>query len=159
MSHTRIVLTFKCLILTLIVIVIDQVSKIVAQTYITGPIEVCRFLRIELVKNYGISFGLLSSANIRVWLVFFTSIIMIASLYIMFKVANVVEKVAYAFFVGGAVGNIIDRCMRGYVIDFIDFHVYGMHFPTFNVADICLSFACVTIICVGIVQSNINKRQ
>ena len=48
------------------------------------------------------------------------------------------ERLAYAFILGGALGNGVDRALRGYVVDFLDFHDRGWHWPAFNVADIAI---------------------
>jgi len=53
---------------------------------------------------------------------------------------------ALACILGGAVGNVIDRVLYGYVVDFLDFHWLGMHFPTFNVADSAISLGAAGLI-------------
>ena len=51
-----------------------------------------------------------------------------------------------ACILGGAIGNVIDRLMYGYVVDFLDFHWNGMHFPAFNVADCAISVGAICLI-------------
>jgi hypothetical protein len=53
---------------------------------------------------------------------------------------------AMACILGGAIGNVIDRMMHGYVIDFLDFHWRGMHFPAFNVADSAITLGAICLI-------------
>jgi signal peptidase II len=53
---------------------------------------------------------------------------------------------AMACILGGAIGNVIDRLMHGYVVDFLDFHLAGMHFPAFNVADSAITVGAVCLI-------------
>jgi signal peptidase II len=47
---------------------------------------------------------------------------------------------------GGAIGNVIDRLMHGYVVDFLDFHIAGRHFPAFNVADSAITIGAVCLV-------------
>ncbi len=53
---------------------------------------------------------------------------------------------ALASILGGAIGNVIDRMVYGYVVDFLDFHAAGWHFPAFNVADAGISLGAVLLI-------------
>jgi signal peptidase II len=53
---------------------------------------------------------------------------------------------AMACILGGALGNVIDRLVHGYVVDFLDFHWHGMHFPAFNVADSAISIGAACLI-------------
>ena len=58
--------------------------------------------------------------------------------YYLFKKARYYERLPLALIVGGALGNLVDRVRFGAVIDFLDFHIGGWHWPAFNVADICI---------------------
>ncbi|GAP38182.1 lipoprotein signal peptidase [Piscinibacter sakaiensis] len=49
------------------------------------------------------------------------------------------EAVGYSLILGGALGNVVDRLLRGQVVDFLDFHWQGMHWPAFNLADVAIS--------------------
>jgi signal peptidase II len=51
-----------------------------------------------------------------------------------------------AAILGGAIGNVIDRMMHGYVVDFLDFHLAGRHFPAFNVADSAITIGAICLI-------------
>ena len=72
-----------------------------------------------------------------------------------------------AFILGGALGNLYDRVSLGYVIDFLDFHWSGWHFPAFNIADSAITLGAILIILDGILriknekpdsQDNIRKK-
>ena len=59
--------------------------------------------------------------------------------YLLFRATDTIQKNALALIIGGALGNLIDRVRFGAVIDFLDFHIGGLHWPAFNVADICIT--------------------
>jgi len=63
-----------------------------------------------------------------------------------FRAQNALERAGFALVVGGALGNIIDRLRQGAVTDFLDFYWRDWHWPTFNVADICITLGAVLIL-------------
>ena len=69
-----------------------------------------------------------------------------------------IQEVAYSFLLGGIIGNLIDRIFRGYVIDFLDFKLFGYDYPVFNLAD---SFIVVSIIVLIIIyiKEIVNERR
>ena len=111
------------------VLLIDQIFKylIYVNLFIEFRIiKIFPFLNLVPVWNSGISFGM--------------SIPIFASNW------NNLEKIGAGFISGGALGNALDRMIHGRVIDFIDFHSYGIHFPTFNFADTFISLGVVTLL-------------
>ena len=111
------------------VLLIDQFFKylIYVNLFIEFRIiKIFPFLNLVPVWNSGISFGM--------------SIPIFASNW------NNLERIGAGFISGGALGNAIDRIIHGKVIDFIDFHSYGIHFPTFNFADTFISLGVVTLL-------------
>lgn len=100
------------------------------------------------VRNYGISFGMFDdrTTGMKMFIILFDILVMIYLMTLVktqneYKKPNVF-KVSIALIFGGAVGNLIDRVMFGFVRDFIDCHIADYHWATFNVADIC--------VCVGV---------
>ena len=129
------------LLIALFVLFLDQSSKMVIYHHFqTNPgdriIEVLPFFNIVLVWNYGISFGVFNNAAQNQILFILTSIAIIAVLLWWYrKPKNNVSNYPIAFIVGGALGNIMDRFQYGAVLDFLDFHFAGYHYPAFNIAD------------------------
>jgi signal peptidase II len=122
------------------VVALDQATKIAIErafdfgdsTPITG------FFNVVLTYNKGAAFSFLAGAS--GWQGnFFTVIGIAASLFIVFLLARhgsqKLFSAALALILGGALGNVIDRLAYGHVIDFLDFHWRGWHWPAFNVAD------------------------
>ncbi len=98
------------------------------------------FLNIVMIWNKGVSFGMFTqSSTTGVWiLVALTAFIIILFLIWLFKNKNPVQNFAIALVIGGALGNVIDRIRFGAVIDFVDVHAFGWHYPAFNLADSCI---------------------
>ena len=133
-----------------VILIADQVTKTLIlnhyrlgdSTYITS------FFNIVRAHNTGAAFSFLSDAGgWQRWL--FTGIGAVATIFIVWQLrAHPGQKLfcfSLASILGGAIGNVVDRLMHGYVVDFLDFHVGGWHFPAFNVADsaITLGAACL----------------
>ena len=122
----------------LLVLVADQASKMVALATVTeGPIYVWPFFNWVLVWNRGISFGIFNDGQtVGPWLLSGFSLLIVAGLAVwLARVPNRVLGLAISAVIGGALGNIIDRIRFGAVVDFIDVHAFGYHWPAFNIAD------------------------
>ena len=130
----------RALALAAVVVLLDQVSKWYILTVVMTPprtIEVTGFFNLVLAFNRGVSFGLLASGYgwkpyLLAGLALFVVLLL---LYWVRGQRGWAPTVAAGLIVGGAVGNIIDRFVHGAVVDFLDFHLAGWHWPAFNVAD------------------------
>ncbi len=131
----------KWLWLSVLVIVLDQGTKLLVDTsmHVYETIELMPFFQLTYLRNTGASFSFLAQAGgWQRWL--FVGIASTASIAIVFWLKRLPkdrnwEAAAWALVLGGAVGNLIDRVINGYVIDFIDVFYQNWHFPAFNVAD------------------------
>jgi len=99
--------------------------------------------------NTGAAFSFLAAAGgWQRW--FFTALGVAAAVFIVWQLrAHAGQKLfcfALASILGGAVGNVIDRVVHGYVVDFLDFHWHGWHFPAFNVADSAITVGAACLI-------------
>ena len=140
------------LLLATATFVLDRLTKAWALDIFAGretaAIEVTPFFNLALVWNYGISFGMLADHQ-QPLLLTIASLIIVAILLIwLYK--NTCRWTAWGLglVIGGATGNIIDRLMFGAVVDFLDFHVAGYHWPAFNIADSGI-FIGVVLLCVS----------
>ena len=140
------------LLLAVCIVVADINSKnwVVAALKYEKPIDLLPILRLVYVENTGTAFGLFANdSEVGRWLlVALTGGISIVLLTLLWQAASKIEMAAAALMVGGAVGNIYDRVLYGYVVDFIDAHWQGVHWPAFNVADIAISVGAVLFACV-----------
>ncbi len=129
---------------------LDQLVKlwvIGALSDIPGGVEVTPFLNIVMVWNRGISFGILGGAALPPWLLAALAGLVAAGLC--WWLAGVRERltaIGIALVIGGAVGNIGDRLRLGAVVDFLDLHAGGVHWPAFNVADTAISLGVAALL-------------
>jgi signal peptidase II len=137
--------------LALIVLLFDQFTKVLVLGYFQhgDSLTVTSFFNLVRVHNPGAAFSFLASAGgWQRWL--FTGIGVVAALFIVWMLkSHGGQKLfcfALALILGGAIGNVIDRSLYGYVVDFLDFHYAGWHFPAFNVADSGISVGAALLI-------------
>ena len=147
MSLSRQQIKMKGIALAIIclTVLLDQASKswlidLLAENQLQ-PIEVTSFFRLVMVWNTGVSFGMFSnSGNSAHWLLIILPGLVALGLAIWMLRSNTwLEVLGLATVISGALGNLIDRVIRGAVADFFDFHVAGWHFWAFNVADCAIS--------------------
>ena len=127
--------------LTLIFLVLDQISKqwVAGSMELYQSINILPFFNISYVHNPGAAFSFLDDqGGWQRW--FFTAIAAIASIIFVVWMAKIPKEqrtlsIAFALMLSGALGNLIDRVLYGYVIDFLDFYLGGLHWPAFNVVD------------------------
>lgn len=138
--------------LALIVLILDQFAKVLILGYyqLGGGTVVTSFFNVVRVHNTGAAFSFLAAASgWQRW--FFTAIGVVAALLIVWLLNSHAGQKLFSFalacILGGAVGNVVDRLLHGYVVDFLDFHWHGAHFPAFNLADsaITLGAACLIL--------------
>ena len=137
-------------IIVLIILVLDQISKFLATKFLTLnqplPLEI-NFFSFTLVHNTGAAFGIFKNQG-----VFFIIISVAAIVLIISALKKNRHLKLYCFslslILAGAIGNLIDRVFRGYVIDFLDFHIW----PVFNLADSAITIGAIllgySIICI-----------
>ena len=128
------------LALAVLVILLDQLTKllIVGQYPLGWGQPLTSFFNLVRVHNTGAAFSFLASASgWQRW--FFTGLGVVAAILIVWMLRSHPGQklfgLALSLILGGAIGNVIDRLLYGYVVDFLDFHWAGWHFPAFNLAD------------------------
>jgi signal peptidase II len=137
--------------IALAVIALDQLTKYWIHQVLTygQTIELLPFLNLVLVYNRGAAFSFLSDQ--AGWQnTFFIAVAAVASGWVLYLLAQHPRKrlfsLALALILGGAIGNLIDRVVMGAVIDFIDVHWAGYHWPAFNVADSAITCGAAALI-------------
>ena len=134
-----------------IVILIDQFTKtLILGAFANGDSHtVTAFFNIVRVHNTGAAFSFLAgAAGWQRW--FFIGLGLVAALFIVWLLrshgAQRLFSLALALILGGAVGNVIDRLLHGYVVDFIQVHYGNAYFPSFNAADSAITLGAVLLI-------------
>jgi signal peptidase II len=137
--------------LALIVLIADQFTKTLIMGYyrLGDSHYVTSFFNVVRAHNTGAAFSFLAdSAGWQRWL--FTAIGLIAAGFIVWLLRSHAGQKLFSFslamIMGGAIGNVIDRLMHGYVVDFLDFHLAGRHFPAFNVADSAITLGAICLV-------------
>ena len=148
-SHSNFLLWLS---LALLVVLADQFTKVLIVDYyaLGDGFAVSSFFNIVRVHNEGAAFSFLASAGgWQRW--FFTALGIVATSVMVWMLHKHPQQKLFGFAIacvlGGAMGNVIDRVLYGYVVDFLDFHHAGIHFPAFNLADsaITLGAACLIL--------------
>jgi len=139
--------------IAVVVIALDQLSKVqILRSVQPGEriVIVPDWFDLTLVFNRGAAFSFLAdSSGWQRW--FFIGIGTVATGYLLWLLARHggqwLFSLGLALILGGAIGNVIDRLVHGYVVDMLDFHAAGWHFPAFNLADsaITLGAACLIL--------------
>ena len=132
-------------------IILDQMTKWWILTSVMTPpqrVPVTGFFDLVLVYNRGVSFGLFGGAPswVTAALIIFAILLSVALCIWMWRADSLLLGTALGFVVGGAIGNVIDRLLHGAVVDFLDFHAAGYHWPAFNVADSAITIGVVFLI-------------
>lgn len=140
----------KILPISLLLIVIDQIVKILVINKMAlqqSIIVINNFFNITYVRNTGAAWSILSG---NVLLLIMISVLALVTIYyylIKDKDLNKIDIVSYSMLIGGIIGNLIDRIVHGYVIDYLDFRIFNYNFPIFNIAD---TLIVISIIIIGI---------
>ena len=139
------------LIVALVSILIDQASKWWILVEVMNPpkvIPVTSNFNFVLTWNRGVSFGLFNNeGNFGAWFFSILAIIIVGILLIWLRKAETkVQSISLGFIIGGAIGNVIDRVNHLAVLDFIDFHLGGSHWPAFNAADSFITLGAAVLI-------------
>ncbi len=143
----------KWLWLSGLVIVIDQVTKLLAESALTyqTPVPVIPgFFNLTLMYNTGAAFSFLSDAGgWQRWFFSALALIVSAVLVVWIKRLTPAERwtaAALSLIVGGALGNLIDRIAYGHVIDFIQWYYHPYYWPAFNIADSAITVGAAILI-------------
>lgn len=124
--------------ITLLIVILDQATKYLADRFISpfDTLEILPFLNLVHVRNKGAAFGILSNIGNTAFI--FISLAAVIVIFIML-IKGKEDRLSLSLILGGAVGNLIDRIFRGFVVDFVDIFVGRYHWPAFNVADSALT--------------------
>lgn len=136
------------------ILILDQASKIWVSKNIPhgmGRTVIPGFFNLTHVRNRGAIFGFFSQSGSPVIHVLLAVASLLALGLVVFYFIRVparekLLKITLALILGGALGNQIDRILRGYVVDFLEVYVKSFHWPSFNVADSCISIGAVLLV-------------
>ncbi len=148
----------KFILLIILFVLIDFISKLLVTCFLktNSLVLINNFLKLELLKNYGAAFGIL---NGELALLIIITIIFIY--YIIKELKNnknnKLTLFSYGLILSGAIGNLIDRVFRKYVVDFISFTLFGRQMAVFNIADSYITIG-VILLFISMIKENIWKK-
>lgn len=127
-----------------ILVLIDQITKFLVKTKIVLESSITlipNFFELTYVRNDGAAFSILEG---KTWFLILITLVILAFI-IIYSFKNKIkhaEKIILSILTAGIIGNLIDRILYGYVIDFLSFKIINYDFPVFNIADILVCVGC-----------------
>lgn len=150
--------------LALVVLVVDLGSKQWVMTHfqLGESLPLIPFFNLTYAHNPGAAFSFLADKDgWQRWFFAVIALAITAALLVMMYRSSASQKlnnIAYAMIIGGAVGNLTDRLVHGYVIDFVDFYINNWHYPIFNIADAGICIGALLIVLEGFFVSSEKKK-
>lgn len=149
----------KVIIYSFIIVIVDLISKLVIDKLlkINETISIINnFFSITKVFNRGASFSILIGYRLLFILIGIITIVVLFKYLNNFKM-NIRNIFAFSLLIGGIIGNLIDRVIYGYVIDFLDFNIFGYDAPIFNIADTCICVGAFLLFYAIMKREDINE--
>ena len=158
-------MAFAWLLFSVVILVLDLWTKQIATDTLTlyRPVELTSWLNMTLAHNYGAAFSFLSDAGgWQRWL--FTGLASVVTVVLVVWLLRLAAKekltaAALSLVIGGAVGNLVDRIMNGYVVDFIDVYYRTHHWPAFNLADSAITCGVILLLVDGMFFASAAKTE
>ena len=150
----------KIILISILVLIVDIITK---QLIVNFMIEhqsisiIKNFFSITYAKNTGVAFSFLEG-KVPLIIMMTSIIIFIILKYIKSTNPSKIERICYGLVLGGAIGNLLDRIIYGYVIDFLDFNIFGYSYPIFNLADTFIVIGIFILIIFSLIESR-NKNE
>ena len=149
----------KVIIYSFIIVIVDLISKLVIDKLlkINETISIINnFFSITKVFNRGASFSMFIGYRLLFILIGIITIVVLFKYLNYFKMNNR-NIFAFSLLIGGIIGNLIDRVIYGYVIDFLDFNIFGYDAPIFNIADTCICIGAFLLFYAIMKREDINE--
>lgn len=133
------------IIISILITILDQIIKFIIDKKVLFIEILPTLFNIHKVYNYGVAFSFLENKR---YLILLFSLILIYFLFNLRKDLPKTKKydILFGVILGGIIGNLIDRVFRGYVIDYLETFIFGISFPIFNLADICITLGIIIMV-------------
>lgn len=152
----------KIFIVSFLTLFLDQIIKIICNLFLDNIVVIKGVLSFIYAENNGVAFSMLSGN--RLFIVILSIILIFILLYYIYKdyivkgKNNNFKNFSYGILLGGILGNLFDRIIRGVVIDYISLNIFGYNFPIFNLADISITIG-VILICFSYFMEIYNNKK
>ncbi len=136
----------KIFLITSFSIVIDQIIKYIVSNCLSKVTIIPNFISLVYAQNNGVAFSMLSGK--RVFIILASLILVYILVYMLNKEKekNALIIWSYGILFGGIFGNLIDRIIRGVVVDYISISIVGYYFPIFNLADVLITIGVILLV-------------
>jgi len=137
------------MLFSVIIFIIDQIVKLIVGFTLnlnTSATIIKNFFFISNVHNYGAAFSILYGNRFFLVIVSIIALVFVYYFLLKNKSFSWMDISIYSLLIGGILGNLFDRIIYGYVVDYLDFYIFGYNFPIFNIADICIVCSVFLII-------------
>ena len=133
------------IIISILITILDQIIKFIIDKKVLFIEILPKLFNIHKVYNYGVAFSFLENKR---YLILLFSLILIYFLFNLRKDLPKTKKydILFGVILGGILGNLMDRVFRGYVIDYLETFIFGISFPIFNLADICITLGIILMV-------------
>ena len=161
MEFGVILLKKRITIIFIICLVIDRISKIFIMNNFTlynSKKIISNFFDITYVKNSGAAWSIFSGNRFFLIAIAFLALILFVIFLIKEKNITFFESIIYGLIISGIIGNMIDRIIYGYVIDFLDFNILGYDFPIFNFADVFIVLGAFLYLLICFKRSGLSEN-
>lgn len=152
----------KIFLISLIFFLIDQIIKLFVLKYLTVLNVIPGFLSLVYSENKGVAFSMLWGNR---WIIILISILLVSVLftiinkeYLKKEKDNNINNFTYGILIGGIFGNLFDRVLRGYVIDYVALKFFDYSFPIFNLADIFITIGVILIV-ISLIKEDLVKQK
>ena len=134
-------------IIAVIILIIDQLTKMIVNTYLIDNIitVIPNFFKLEYALNTGAAWSILNNHQVVLIIISVILMIILFMFHNNFKV-NKRNNIAFGLLFGGIWGNLVDRLFHGYVIDFLSFKIFNYDYPIFNIADIAVVVGIILLV-------------
>ena len=140
----------KFILIVIISFLLEQIIKYTVEAKLTVINVIPNFLKLIYTKNEGVAFSMFNGKRIFIIIVSIVIIYMLFKMlskdYFIKKNTKLIEDITYGILFGGVFGNLFDRIVRGYVVDYISLNIFEYNFPVFNLADIFITISVIFII-------------
>lgn len=140
----------------IVFVIVDQILKIILSNKMIvnqNFIIIKNFFSIRFAHNTGAAFSILSDSRVLLAFIGIAALIGLIFYIRSLEIIDNIDAFSYALLIGGITGNLIDRIIYGYVIDYLSFNFGDYYFPIFNFADICIVLAVIIILIKTIKES------
>lgn len=149
------------LLAIVVLVAADQFSKYIVVLNIAEGTKITLikdFFNLTYIKNYGAGFSILQNQTVFLTVIGILAIIFVGYLLVKSKNNETLNRICYLLIIGGTIGNLFDRIRFKYVVDFLDFYIFGYDFPVFNIADSFLTIGCILLIISILLESKNAKN-